>query len=102
MIAGDCHYIRRYMPAALPGKIIVTNTTTREDVEAFRRSGAAALVTTTPVLDGRSFGTNVMEAGILAALGRREPVDYRRPEAYFHELETALDRLDLKPQFLEL
>ena len=31
VIAGDFHYIRRYMPAELPGKIVLTNTTTEED-----------------------------------------------------------------------
>ncbi len=101
VIAGDCHYIRRYMPETLAGKIIVTNTTTQRDVEAFRQSGAAALVTTTPVLDGRSFGTNMMEAGIVAALGRREPVDYAHPQAYFQELDAALNRLNLTPQIQE-
>ena len=39
VIAGDCHYIKRYMPARLDGKVICTNTTTAEDVEQFRRAG---------------------------------------------------------------
>jgi hypothetical protein len=29
VIAGDCHYITRYMPDDLEGKVIVTNTTTQ-------------------------------------------------------------------------
>jgi hypothetical protein len=61
VIAGDCHYIKRFMPDDLTGKVIVTNTTTPEDVEIFRKAGVKYLVTTTPVLDGRSFGTNMME-----------------------------------------
>jgi hypothetical protein len=32
VIAGDCHYVRRYMPDDLHGKTIATNTTTPEDV----------------------------------------------------------------------
>jgi hypothetical protein len=28
VIAGDCHYIKRFMPDRLDGKVIVTNTTT--------------------------------------------------------------------------
>ncbi len=28
VIAGDCHYIKRYMPDDMQGKVIVTNTTT--------------------------------------------------------------------------
>ncbi len=30
--AGDCHYIKRYMPNDMKGKVIVTNTTTPADV----------------------------------------------------------------------
>lgn len=98
VIAGDCHYIRRYMPENLAGKVIVTNTTTPEDKEAFRKAGVRFMVTTTPVLDGRSFGTNVMEAGIVAALGRTQPIDYANPGTYFQEMAQAVDRLNLTPQ----
>jgi hypothetical protein len=54
VIAGDCHYIKRYMPDRLPGKVIATNTTTPADVEIFRQAGVRYLVTSTPVLEGRS------------------------------------------------
>lgn len=102
IIAGDCHYIRRYMPDELPGKIIVTNTTTPEDKAAFRKAGAKYLITTTPVLDGRSFGTNMMEAALVAASGRTQPVDYSHPGNYFQEIETLVNRLHLVPQIQEL
>jgi len=69
IIAGDYHYIHRYMPDRLDGKIIVTNTTTEEDRVFLKRSGARLLVTTTPILGGRSFGTNVMEAVLVALSG---------------------------------
>jgi hypothetical protein len=62
VIAGDCHYIKRHMPDDLRGKVIVTNTTTPDDQQLFKALGVKFLVTTTPVLDGRSFGTNMMEA----------------------------------------
>ncbi len=39
VIAGDCHYITRYMPDDLSGKVIVTNTTTQHDVSLFREAG---------------------------------------------------------------
>jgi len=71
IIAGDFHFIRRYMPERLEGKGIVTNTVTADDVAALRRAGAAFLVTTTPNLNGRSFGTNVVEATLVALSGRR-------------------------------
>ena len=40
-----------------------------DDVDFFRERGASFLITTTPVIEGRSFGTNLMEAAILAASG---------------------------------
>ena len=95
VIAGDCHYIKRFMPDNLPGKVIVTNTTTPEDVEAFRKTGAKYLITTTPVLEGRSFGTNMMEAALVAVSGKGRPLTW-------DELSQMLDRLGFEPQLQEL
>lgn len=95
VIAGDCHYIKRFMPDNLNGKVIVTNTTTPEDVELFRRSGVKYLVTTTPVLEGRSFGTNMMEAALVAVSGKGRPLTWL-------ELADMLDRLGFEPQLQEL
>ena len=90
VIAGDCHFIKRFMPARLDGKIIVTNTTTPADVAAFRAIGVRHLVTTTPRLNGRSFGTNMMEAMLVAASGKgRKLTD--------GELNDLIDQLDLRP-----
>lgn len=86
VIAGDCHYINRSMPDSLPGKIIVTNTTTPADVERFRQAGAAYLVTSTPVLDGRSFGTNMMEAALIAAAGKQRRLSQTEIEALITEI----------------
>ena len=102
VIAGDCHYIRRYMPDHLDGKVVVTNTTTLEDIQLFREAGVTHIITTTPVLDGRSFGTNMMEAAIIAATGRTAPVDYAHPGNYLMEMDTILDRIDLTPQLQKL
>ncbi len=74
VVAGDCHYIKRHMPDDMKGKVIVTNTTTPEDVALFRQCGVKYLVTTTPVLDGRSFGTNMMEAALVAVSGKGRPL----------------------------
>lgn len=71
VIAGDYLYIRRYMPQDMTGKWILTNTTTKEDVEDLRQRGVELLITTTPVFDGRSFGTNVLEGVFLALLGKK-------------------------------
>ncbi len=102
IIAGDCHYITRYMPDSLEGKVIVTNTTTTEDVALFRNAGAKYLLTTTPVLEGRSFGTNMMEAALVAVSGRTEPVNYRRLGNYLEEMKALVDRIKLEPQLQEL
>jgi hypothetical protein len=95
VIAGDCNYIKRFMPDDLTGKVIVTNTTTPEDVEAFRKAGVKYLVTTTPILDGRSFGTNMMEAALVAVSGKGRPLTWP-------ELTEMLDKLGFEPQLQEL
>lgn len=95
VIAGDCHYIKRFMPDDLTGKVIVTNTTTPEDVELFRKAGVKYLVTTTPVLEGRSFGTNMMEAALVAISGKGRPLTWP-------ELTEMLDKLGFEPQLQKL
>ncbi len=95
VVAGDCNYIRRHLPRRLPGKIIATNTTTPADVALFREAGVKYLVTSTPVLDGRSFGTNMMEAALVAASGLGRALTRQ-------ELSGLLDRLGLSPQMQEL
>jgi len=95
VIAGDCHYIKRHMPDHLEGRVIVTNTTTPEDVALFRQVGIKYLVTTTPVLQGRSFGTNMMEAALVAVSGKRRKLT----DAEYDEL---MARLGMEPQVQEL
>ena len=102
IIAGDSHYITHYMPEELPGKIIVTNTTTRDDVALFQHAGVKTLITTTPVFDGRSFGTNMLEAGILAALEYDKPVNYAQPGDYYELMNTVIKEIKLTPQIQEL
>ncbi len=92
IIAGDYHYIRRFMPEDMKNKTIITNTVTREDVEELRARGVALLVTTTPELEGRSFGTNVIEAMLVAILrGNKQP---ESEENYMRILEE----LNFKPR----
>ena len=92
VIAGDYHYIKKYMPQNMSGKIIITNTVTQKDVENLRSRGVKLLVTTTPELEGRSFGTNVMEAMVVAVLrGKGLP---ESKENYF----KVLQELDFKPR----
>jgi hypothetical protein len=96
IIAGDFHFMRQFMPDDLNGKIVLTNTVTEHDVDELRARGVKMLITTTPDFQGRSFGTNVVEAALLALLGKRwdevTPGDYER---VLHELR-------LKPHVVNL
>ena len=91
VIAGDCHYIKRHMPDDMRNKVVVTNTTTPEDQKLFRDLGVKYLVTTTPVLEGRSFGTNMMEAALVAISGKGRPLQK-------DEYADLIARLKLEPQ----
>jgi hypothetical protein len=61
LIAGDYLFMRKYLPACLDAKTVVTNTTTADDIALLKKRGVKTVITTTPRYDGRSFGTNVME-----------------------------------------
>ncbi len=95
VIAGDCHYVKRHLPYRLDGKVIATNTTTEADVDLFRQTGIKYLVTSTPVMEGRSFGTNMMEAALVAISGKGRKLDRA-------ELQELLGRLGFEPQLQEL
>jgi hypothetical protein len=95
VIAGDCLYIKKHMPEDMDGKIIVTNTTTPEDTEFMRKRGIKFLVTTTPVLQGRSFGTNAFEAALVAAAGKGRILSDE-------ELALILDEVGIEPTIQEL
>ncbi|HAA89141.1 MAG: Uncharacterized protein XD63_1536 [Thermoanaerobacterales bacterium 50_218] len=92
IIAGDFHFIRRYLPEQLSGKTVVTNTVTKDDLELLRDRGVRVLVTTTPELGGRSFGTNVLEAVFVSLIGK--PLEEITPEDY----NRLLDELKVKPR----
>ena len=96
IIAGDFHFMRQFMPDRLDGKIVLTNTVTAGNVEDLAVRGVKMLITTTPEIAGRSFGTNVLEAALLALLGKAwsdvVPADY----------EGLLRELGLKPRVVRL
>lgn len=58
--------------------------------EAMRRA-----VTTTPRFEGRSFGTNVIEAALTAVAGKGRPLT---PE----EIQELLAQLDFRPNITQL
>ena len=91
ILAGDFIQIRQFMPDDLTGKIVVTNTTTAKNVEELKERNLHILVTVTPRLEGRSFGTNVMEATLLALMDKPQ-ADVT--EADFLDL---IERIPLEP-----
>lgn len=100
IIAGDFHFIRRFMPDKLPGKIIITNTVTAADRKLLRNAGVACLITTTPSLDGRSYGTNVIEGLLVAAVGAKKQLDATAYEKLLQEykIESGLEYLNAKEE----
>jgi hypothetical protein len=83
------------MPLNMSGKVIVTNTTTPEDIEFCRQRGVRYLITATPRLDGRSFGTNVIEAILIALAGKGRPLTPA-------EMAEMMQQVKLEPEFLKL
>ena len=90
LIAGDFLFMRKYMPDSLESKTVVTNTTTADNVELLRERGVKLMITTTPRYEGRSFGTNMMEATLTAYAGKGR----RLTDA---ELNALIDDLDIRP-----
>ncbi|NQU30324.1 MAG: quinate 5-dehydrogenase [Anaerolineae bacterium] len=91
LIAGDFLFMRKYMPQNISGKTIITNTTTDENVALCKERGVQKMITSTPRYDGRSFGTNMMEAALTAYAGLgRQLTDA--------ELNALIDELDIRPQ----
>ncbi len=95
-ICGDWHFIRRYAPQDLSGKTILTQTVRKADLEWLKSTGARRVITTTPVMGGETFATNVMEGVVVALLGKR-------PEELSEKdyLDT-LAKLDWKPNVIDL
>jgi len=91
ILAGDFLQIRQFMPDDLTGKIVVTNTTTAKNVEELRKRNLHLLVTVTPRLEGRSFGTNVMEATLLALM------DKPQSEVTQADFMDLIERIPLEP-----
>jgi len=96
VLAGDFHLVKRYMPDDLSGQTVITNTTTQDDIAFLRQCGAGTLVTTTPELEGRSFGTNVMEAVLVAITGKGWQ------DITAGEYLKLLELLDFRPRIVEL
>jgi len=95
LLAGDFLFMRKYLPNDLSGKVVVTNTTTEENIALLKERRVQTVVTTTPRYEGRSFGTNTMEAALTAYAGKgRRLTD--------EELEGVIDQLGIRPSVMML
>ena len=95
-ICGDWHYIRKFAPDDLTGKTVLTQTLRSADLEWLKSTGLRRAITTTPVIGGETYATNVMEGVVVTLLGKRP------------ELLSANDYIDVlrelawKPNVIEL
>ena len=96
IVAGDYHFMRQFMPDRLDGKLVLTNTLTARDVDELRSRGVGRVVSTTPDFGGRSFGTNVIEAALIALLGKRWS------DVTADDYASLLERLALRPRIVDL
>ncbi|MCE7737662.1 MAG: quinate 5-dehydrogenase [Candidatus Heimdallarchaeota archaeon] len=90
VIGGDFIYTKKYSPDDMKEKIILTNTTTKDDRDDLFSRGVEAIITTTPEIGGRSFGTNVLEAAIVAEAGLNRGLTEE-------EMLQKVDQFNLKP-----
>lgn len=96
LVAGDSLYIARYAPDDMTGKTVLTQSLRKANLEWLESAGARRAITTTPLMGGETFATNVMEGVLVALLGKR-PEDLS-PQ---HYLEV-LAQLEWKPNVIDL
>ena len=98
VICGDWHYIHKFMPDKLPGKVIITQTLRKADLEFLKQAGIKTAFTTTPVINGETFATNVMEGVVVAPLGKRpEEITAEEYMKVLQDLGWKPNRIDLNP-----
>ena len=95
MLAGDFLFMRKHLADDLTGKTVITNTTTLANLEFLRERGVHTVITTTPRYEGRTFGTNMMEAALTAYAGKGRPLGD-------DELNDLIDDLELRPTVTKL
>lgn len=96
LIAGDTLFIRRYAPDNLAGKTILTQTVRKADLDWLKKAGVKRVITTTPVMGGETFATNVMEGVIVSLVGKKP--EQMTEEDYL----SILKKLDWKPNVIDL
>ncbi len=96
VIAGDSLFILRYAPDLMPGVTVITQSVREANIKWFRQAGVRQIITTTPIVNGETFATNVMEAALVALLGKR-------PEEISEaEMMATLTSVGWKPNVIDL
>ncbi|MDD4028624.1 MAG: quinate 5-dehydrogenase [Caldisericia bacterium] len=96
IIAGDFHLIYKHLPEWMGGKTIITNTLTEEEIIVLKNRGVRYVISVTPEFQGRSFGTNVLEACICAHFGR--PPD----QITIEECKDLFQQYPIQPRIIKL
>lgn len=96
IIAGDWHYIHRYAPEKLFGKTILTQSVRKQDLKWLKEASASRVVTTTPLIEGETFATNVMEGILVVQIGKNPN------EINTNEYLSLLEDLKWEPNIIEL
>ena len=95
VIVGTFHELKEVgSPANLEGKTLITSAVDDERLAFFRHCKVNLVIDVSPQLFERVVGTNVIEAMILAALGK--PAE----EVSDDDFNEILDELDVKPRLL--
>lgn len=95
VICGDWPFIRRYCPEKMDDKVVITNTLRKDDLSFLREAGVSKAITSTPQIEGESFGTNVMEGVLVSLLGKKPS------ELGERDYLEALERLKWAPNVFE-
>jgi len=95
-VCGDSLFILRYAPDRLDGKTILTQSVRKQNLEWFKSAGVRRVITTTPVIGGETFATNVME-GVLLTLMGKTPTDVTEADYL-----VKLDELNWEPTVIQL
>jgi hypothetical protein len=96
ILAGDFHLIYKHLPERIDGKTIITNTLTSKEIDLLGKRGAKLVISVTPEFNGRSFGTNVVEACVCAHFNRK-PEDIS-----LQEFTDLFQKYDIKPRIIDL
>ena len=93
-IVASYHQLERYGPDELEGKVVLTSTISPDRLQALKERGVRVVIDCSIQLFEQTVGLNVVEAMILAALGKPA-----KEIAHDDYLEIFTD-LDLKPRIL--